>query len=152
MTAIDTIAQREAEIVEDFAVFDEWLDKYEHIIELGKTLPGIDPEFRTEAYKVKGCQSQVWLQPGTQDGLVVFKADSDAAITKGLVALMVRVLSHQPAAAIAQAPLEFLEKIGLREHLSPTRANGLVSMVKQMKLYAQALAARETLEAEHGRQ
>lgn len=147
MTSRDTIAEREAEIVEEFSMFDEWLDKYEHIIEQGKTLEGVDPEFHTEAYKVKGCQSQVWLQPGTSDGLVVFKADSDAAITKGLVAIMVRVLSGQPAGAIAAAPLEFLGKIGLREHLSPTRANGLASMVKQMKLYAAALAAQE---ASHG--
>ena len=150
MTASDTIASREAEIVDEFAIFDEWLDKYEHIIEVGKSLEGIHPEFRTDSYKVKGCQSQVWLQPGFADGLVIFKADSDAAITKGLVALMVRVLSGQPAAAIATAPLEFLEKIGLREHLSPTRANGLASMVKQMKLYATALAARDTAEDAHG--
>lgn len=143
MTATDTIAQREAEIVEDFAIFDEWLDKYEHIIELGKTLPGIDPEFRTDAYKVKGCQSQVWLQPGIENGVVVFKADSDAAITKGLVSLMVRVLSGAPAQEIVEAPLSFLEQIGLREHLSPTRSNGLVSMVKQMKLYAAAYASQE---------
>lgn len=150
MTNSDTIALREAEIVEEFAMFDEWLDKYEHIIELGKALPGVDPEFHTDLYKVKGCQSQVWLQPGTENGLVVFKADSDAAITKGLAALMVRVLSRQPATAIAQAPLGFLDLIGLREHLSPTRANGLASMVKQMKLYATALAARDVLEANHG--
>ena len=147
MSAPDTIAQREAEIVEEFSFFDEWLDKYEHIIEQGKALEGVDPEFRTDAYKVKGCQSQVWLQPGVRDGLVVFKADSDAAITKGLVAIMVRVLSGQPAAAIAAAPLSFLETLGLREHLSPTRANGLASMVKQMKLYAAAIAAQE---AAHG--
>lgn len=147
MPAANTIAEREAEIVEEFEMFDEWLDKYEHIIEQGKSLEGVDPEFRTDVYKVKGCQSQVWLQPGTRDGLVIFKADSDAAITKGLVAIMVRVLSGQPAAAIANAPLAFLETIGLREHLSPTRSNGLASMVKQMKLYATAIAAQE---ASHG--
>ena len=147
MPIADTITERESEIVEEFGLFDEWLDKYEHIIEQGKSLEGVDPEFRNDTYKVKGCQSQVWLQPGTRDGLVVFKADSDAAITKGLVAIMVRVLSEQPAAAIAAAPLDFLEKIGLREHLSPTRANGLASMVKQMKLYATAIAAQE---AAHG--
>lgn len=141
--AVDTIASREEEIVEEFALFDEWLDKYEHIIELGKTVGEIDPEYRVDAYKVKGCQSQVWLQPDARDGLVFFKADSDAAITKGLAALMVRVLSGQPAASIAAAPLGFLDAIGLREHLSPTRANGLASMVKQMKLYAAAIAAKE---------
>lgn len=147
MSAPDTIAEREAEIVEEFELFDDWLDKYEHIIEFGKTLETVDPEYRVDAYKVKGCQSQVWLQPGAKDGAVFFKADSDAAITKGLVALMVRVLSGQPAAAIAAAPLSFLETLGLREHLSPTRANGLASMVKQMKLYAAAIAAQE---AAHG--
>ena len=147
MTTSSTIEEREAEIVEEFSMFDEWLDKYEHIIGLGKGLESLDPEFRSDAWKVKGCQSQVWLQPGFQDGQVVFKADSDASITKGLVALMVRVLSHQPPQAVAAAPLAFLEKIGLREHLSPTRSNGLVSMVKQMKLYAAAYAAKE---ANHG--
>lgn len=141
MTGI--VAAREAEIVEEFSMFDEWLDKYQHIIEMGQGLAGIDEEFRTDAYKVKGCQSQVWLQPGIENGAVVFKADSDAAITKGLVALMVRVLSGAPAREIAEAPLEFLDKIGLREHLSPTRSNGLVSMVKQMKLYAAAYASQE---------
>jgi cysteine desulfuration protein SufE len=138
-----TILEREEEIVEEFSMFDEWLDKYEHIIGLGKSLEPIDPEYRADPWKVKGCQSQVWLQPAIADGKVVFKADSDAAITKGLVALMVRVLSGQPPRAVAEAPLAFLERIGLREHLSPTRSNGLVSMVKQMKLYAAAYAAKE---------
>ena len=147
MTVQSTIEEREAEIVEEFSMFDEWLDKYEHIIGLGKRLEPLDPEFRADEWKVKGCQSQVWLQPAYVDGEVVFKADSDASITKGLVALMVRVLSHQPPQAVAAAPLSFLEKIGLREHLSPTRSNGLVSMVKQMKLYAAAYAAKE---ASHG--
>lgn len=141
MTGI--VAEREAEIVEEFSMFDEWLDKYQHIIEMGQSLAGMDEEFRTDAYKVKGCQSQVWLQPGIENGVVVFKADSDAAITKGLVALMVRVLSGAPASEIAAAPLAFLDAIGLREHLSPTRSNGLVSMVKQMKLYAAAYASQE---------
>lgn len=140
---MSVIQEREDEIVEEFSMFDEWLDKYQHIIEMGQKLTGIDEAFRTDDYKVKGCQSQVWLQPGTENGMVVFKADSDAAITKGLVALMVRVLSGAPAREIAEAPLEFLEKIGLREHLSPTRSNGLVGMVKQMKLYAAAYASQE---------
>jgi cysteine desulfuration protein SufE len=143
MPATDSIAEREAEIVEEFSMFDEWLDKYEHIIELGKSLESIDPEFRADTWKVKGCQSQVWLQPGFRDGAVVFKADSDASITKGLVALVVRVLSGQPPRAVASAPLAFLGEIGLQEHLSPTRSNGLASMVKQMKLYAAAYAAKE---------
>ena len=144
MSVPDSIAEREEEIVEEFSMFDEWLDKYEHIIELGKALDPIDPEFRADTWKVKGCQSQVWLQPGRADGAVVFKADSDATITKGLAALMVRVLSGQPAAAVAAAPLGFLDRIGLHEHLSPTRSNGLASMVKQMKLYAAAYAAQES--------
>ncbi|HQF56390.1 MAG TPA: SufE family protein [Fibrobacteria bacterium] len=144
---MSVIQEREDEIVEEFSMFDEWLDKYQHIIEMGQKLTGIDEAFRTDDYKVKGCQSQVWLQPGIENGVVVFKADSDAAITKGLVALMVRVLSGAPAKEIADAPLEFLERIGLREHLSPTRSNGLVSMVKQMKLYAAAYASQE---AHHG--
>ena len=144
---MSVIQEREDEIVEEFSMFDEWLDKYQHIIEMGQKLTGIDEAFRTDDYKVKGCQSQVWLQPGIENGVVVFKADSDAAITKGLVALMVRVLSGAPAKEIADAPLEFLERIGLREHLSPTRSNGLVSMVKQMKFYAAAYASQE---AHHG--
>lgn len=144
---MSVIQQREDEIVEEFSMFDEWLDKYQHIIEMGQKLTGIDEAFRTDDYKVKGCQSQVWLQPGIEDGVVVFKADSDAAITKGLVSLMVRVLSGAPAREIVDAPLSFLDKIGLREHLSPTRSNGLVSMVKQMKLYAAAYASQE---AQHG--
>lgn len=144
---MSVIQEREDEIVEEFSMFDEWLDKYQHIIEMGQKLTGIDEAFRTDDYKVKGCQSQVWLQPGIQDGVVVFKADSDAAITKGLVSLMVRVLSGAPAREIVDAPLSFLDKIGLREHLSPTRSNGLVSMVKQMKLYAAAYASQE---AHHG--
>ncbi len=140
---MSVIQEREDEIVEEFSMFDEWLDKYQHIIEMGQKLTCIDEAFRTDDYKVKGCQSQVWLQPGIENGVVVFNADSDAAITKGLVALMVRVLSGAPAKEIAEAPLEFLERIGLREHLSPTRSNGLVSMVKQMKLYAAAYASQE---------
>lgn len=147
MITPDTIAEREADIVEEFSMFDEWLDKYEHIIELGKSLAPLAPEFHADEWKVKGCQSQVWLHPVRQDDALVFQADSDAAITKGLVALMVRVLSGQPARAIAQAPLAFLDRIGLHEHLSPTRSNGLASMVKQMKLYAGAIAAQE---ASHG--
>lgn len=143
MSVPDTIAERETEIVEEFSLFDEWLDKYEHIIEQGKGLAPLDAQFRTDAWKIKGCQSQVWLQPWVENGAVRFKADSDASITKGLVALMLRVLDNQPPQAVAAAPLAFLESIGLREHLSPTRSNGLASMVKQMKLYAAAFAARE---------
>ena len=142
-----TVEEREARLEALLGGHTDWMDRYEEIIKLGNTLEAYPDEHRDEKYKVKGCQSQVWLQPGIESGVVVFKADSDAAITKGLVALMVRVLSGAPAKEIAEAPLEFLERIGLREHLSPTRSNGLVSMVKQMKLYAAAYASQE---AHHG--
>lgn len=136
-----TIADLQQEITEEFALFDSWMDKYEHLIELGKDLPLIEEAHKTDDKLIKGCQSRVWLHAEPlEGGRVRFTADSDAIITKGLVALMVRVLSDQPAADIAQADMAFLDQIGLREHLSPTRSNGLLSMVKQMKLYGLALA------------
>lgn len=131
-----SIEERQKEIIEEFAFFDDWMDKYEHIIELGKELPLIDSEHKIDDNLIKGCQSQVWLHAEhSNNGIVRFTADSDAIITKGLVALMVRVLSEQPASEIAKADLHFINEIGLHEHLSPTRSNGLLSMVKQMKLY-----------------
>jgi cysteine desulfuration protein SufE len=133
-----TIQQIENEIIEEFALFDDWMQRYEHIIELGKSLPLIAPQFKTEDYIIKGCQSQVWLHAKIENNTLHFTADSDAIITKGLVALMIRVLDKQPAQAIVDTQLSFITHIGLTEHLSPTRANGLLSMVKQMKLYAQA--------------
>lgn len=137
-----TIAETENEIVEDFAMFDQWDDKYQYIIDLGKTLAPMNAEWKTDDRLIKGCQSRVWLYTELKDGKVVYHADSDAIITKGIVALMVRVLSEHTPKEIVEAPLDFIEKIGLKEHLSPTRANGLLSMVKQMKLDALALTAK----------
>lgn len=139
MDTPNTIAEREQEIIEDFALFDDWMGRYEYLIEQGKSLPLIDPAYQTDTYKIRGCQSQVWLQAEGDRTQVQFRANSDAAITKGLVALLIRVLSGQPATAIAQADLGFLDKIEMKEHLSPTRKNGLDAMIKQMKLYAAAL-------------
>ncbi len=138
-----TIQEREREIIEEFELFDDWMDKYEHIIELGKSLPLIDEAYKDDEHTIRGCQSQVWLHAKPQGDQVHFTADSDAIITKGLVSLMVRVLNDQPAGEIAAAELGFVDRIGLHEHLSPTRSNGLRSMVKQMKLYGAALAARQ---------
>lgn len=137
-----TIAETENEIVEDFAMFDQWDDKYQYIIDLGKTLAPMNAEWKTDDRLIKGCQSRVWLYTELKDGKVIYHADSDAIITKGIVALMVRVLSEHAPKEIVDAPLDFIEKIGLKEHLSPTRANGLLSMVKQMKLDALALTAK----------
>jgi cysteine desulfuration protein SufE len=137
-----TISDIENEIIDEFELFGEdWEGKYEHLIELGKSLPKIEESFKTEDRIIKGCQSKVWLHAEKKDGLVVFTADSDAIITKGMVALMIRVLSNQTPDVILNANLDFINKIGLTEHLSPTRANGLLSMIKQMKLYAFALKA-----------
>ncbi len=136
----DTIVHREAEVVEEFELFDDWIERYEHLIELGKALPLIEDAYKTDAYRIHGCQSQVWLRAEARDGRLVFRADSDAMITKGLIALLVRVLSDQPPEAVAQARLAFLDRIGLQEHLSPSRKNGLSAMIKQMKLYALALS------------
>lgn len=137
-----TINEIQDELIEEFAFFEDWMEKYEYIIQLGKELPLIDDKYKTEEYRIKGCQSQVWLRPDVEEGLVHFKADSDALITKGLVSLMVKVLTNHSPKEIAESKLYFIDKIGLKEHLSPTRANGLLSMVKQMKLYAMALEAR----------
>lgn len=137
-----TINEIQDELIEDFSFFEDWMQKYEYIIQLGKELPLIEDTYKTKEYIIKGCQSQVWLRPETTDGIVYFKADSDAVITKGLVSLMVKVLSGHSADEIAKSDLYFIDKIGLTEHLSPTRANGLLSMVKQMKLYAIALQAQ----------
>lgn len=132
------IEEIEQEIISEFEQFDEWLDKYNFIIELGKILPLISEEYKTEQYVISGCQSKVWLHSTLQDGKIFFEADSDAIITKGIVGLMIRVLSGQSPDDIINAKLDFVEKIGLREHLSPTRSNGLTSMIKQMKFYALA--------------
>lgn len=139
-----TIAEKQQEVIEEFALFEDWMQKYEYIIELGKELPLIDPQHKDEDHLIKGCQSRVWLNAEKADsGTVSFTADSDAIITKGMIALMVRVLDGQPAKEIAEADLHFVKDIGLHEHLSPTRSNGLVSMIKQMKFYGLAFQGTE---------
>ena len=140
-----TINEIQDEIISEFEMLGEWMDKYEYIIQLGKDLPSMDESLKTDDRLIKGCQSRVWLHADYSDGLLKFTADSDALITKGLVALLVRVLSGHAPQQIAEAEIYFIEKIGLQNHLSPTRANGLLSMLKQMKLYAVALAAQNKL-------
>jgi len=130
------------EIIDEFSLFGDWMGKYEYIIDLGKNLPLIKEEYKDEEHLIKGCQSKVWLQADQDDNKIVFTADSDAVITKGIIALLIRVLSDQKAEDIAEAELYFIDKIGLKEHLSQTRSNGLVSMVKQMKMYALAFDAK----------
>lgn len=137
-----SIQERQEELIEEFSFFDDWMEKYEHIIQLGKSLPLIDPSLKTEERLIKGCQSKVWLHADLKEGKILFTADSDAIITKGIVAILIRVFSNQTPEAIVQANTDFIDEIGLKEHLSPTRANGLVSMVKQMKLYAVAFQAQ----------
>lgn len=132
----------EKEIIEEFEIFDDWMEKYEYLIDLGKSLPLIDEKYKTEDKIIKGCQSQVWMHSELINGKVVFTADSDAIITKGMVALMIRVLSNHTPDEIINAKLDFVEKIGLTKHLSPTRSNGLVSMIKQMKLDAIAYSSK----------
>ena len=135
---METIAAIQAEIVEEFDMFEDWMEKYEYIIELGKSLPIIDDKHKIEDNLIKGCQSRVWLHAQHNNGIITYTADSDAIITKGIVAILIRVLSNQKAEEIAKANLTFIDKIGLKEQLSQTRANGLVSMIKEMKLYALA--------------
>lgn len=134
-----TINEQQDAIIEEFAFYDDWMEKYEHIIELGKELPIIDEAYKTESHLIKGCQSRVWLHADYKEGLIHFTADSDAIITKGLVGLMISVLSGHSPKEIADTEIYFIDKIGLKSHLSPTRSNGLLSMLKQMKLYAVAL-------------
>lgn len=133
-----SIEKIEDEIVDEFSLFDDWMDKYEYIIELGKSLPLIDEKLKTDEFKIKGCQSQVWLNAALKDGKIQYRADSDAIITKGMIALLIRVLSDQKPEDIINSKMDFLEKIGMKEHLSPNRANGLMSMIDYMKKYALA--------------
>jgi cysteine desulfuration protein SufE len=137
-----TIEEIENEIIDDFAIFDDWMDKYEHLIDLGKELPLIDKKHKVEENLIKGCQSRVWLHAEAKEGKIIYTADSDAIITKGIIALLIGVLNNQEPISITQAKLAFIDKVGLKEHLSPTRSNGLVSMVKQMKIYALALSSK----------
>lgn len=130
------------EIIEDFSLFDDWMEKYEYIIDMGKNLPLIDEKYKTDDYIIKGCQSKVWLRAERDEDRVNFYADSDAVITKGIIALLIKVLSGQKSDQIATTDLYFIEKIGLKEHLSPTRSNGLVSMIKQMKYYGLGMESK----------
>ena len=130
------------EIIEEFAVFDEWLDKYDYLIELSDTLPAIADEHRTDNYVIKGCQSRVWVDARIEDGKVYFAADSDAIITKGIIALLIRVMNGRTPQEILDMELYFIDAIGLGENLSPTRSNGLVALTKQMKMYALAFNAK----------
>ena len=133
-----TINEAQDEIVGEFSVFDEWLDEYEYLIELSGSLPAIGEEHRNEQFLIRGCQSRVWVDAELRDGKIYFTADSDAIITKGIIALLIRVLSGRTPQEIVDSDLYFIDRIGLRENLSPTRANGLLAMIKQMKLYALA--------------
>ncbi len=137
------IKEAEEQIMEEFSHFSDWMDRYNYIIELGKSLPVIDPQYKTEQYLISGCQSQVWLHARYEEGKIVFTADSDAIITKGIVNLLIRVLSGQSPEDIINADMKYIDSIGLRDHLSPTRSNGLLAMIKQMKLYAVVFKARE---------
>ena len=131
-----TIKDIQHEIIEEFSMFDDWMQRYEYMIELGKTLPLINDQYKTDDNIIKGCQSKVWLHAKMNDDKVVFTADSDAIITKGIIAILIRAFSNQTPKAIIEADTAFIDKIGLKDHLSPTRANGLVSMIKQIKMYA----------------
>lgn len=133
-----TIQEIQEEIIDEFSMFDDWMQRYEYMIDLGKSLPLIDEQFKTDDYIIKGCQSKVWVHADMKDGNVAFTADSDAIITKGIIAILIRSFSGQSPQDILDADTSFIDEIGLKEHLSPTRANGLVSMIKQIKLYAVA--------------
>jgi len=133
-----SIQEEQDVIVKEFEIFDDWLDRYEYLIELSKDLGPLDPKYKTNEYLITGCQSRVWLMAVMQDDRVVYRAETDAIITKGIISLLIRVLSGQKPEDIVHADLHFIDKIGLRQNLTPTRSNGLLSMVKQMKLYALA--------------
>jgi len=135
MTSIETIKN---DIISEFSLFEDWMEKYEYIIELGKSIPLIDPKFKVDDNLIKGCQSKVWIHAELKNNNVLFYADSDAIITKGIIAILIRVFSNQEPKNILESDTKFIDQIGLKEHLSPTRANGLVSMIKQIKIYALA--------------
>nr|WP_315155053.1 SufE family protein [uncultured Flavobacterium sp.] len=138
-----TIKEIQNEIIDEFSMFDDWMQRYEYIIDLGKNLPLIKEESKTEDNLIKGCQSKVWLQGEQNDDKIVFTADSDAILTKGIIAILIRAFSNQKAIDILNADTDFIDEIGLKEHLSPTRANGLVSMIKNIKMYALAFDAKK---------
>jgi cysteine desulfuration protein SufE len=136
------IAEIEDQIIAEFSMFEDWMDKYNYLIELGRSLPLIDEQYKTDQYIISGCQSKVWLHAAFLDGQMIFTADSDAIITKGIVSILIRVLSNHTPDEIISANMDFIDRIGLKEHLSPTRSNGLTSMIKQMKLYALAFKTK----------
>jgi len=137
-----TINELQDQITEEFALFDDWIDKYNYLIDLGKTLPAIDVKYKTNDFIIEGCQSKVWLHPAFENGIITFTADSDAIITRGIVALLVRILSGRTPEEIMKSDLYFIDRIGLKQNLSPTRSNGLLAMVKQIKLYAIAFSTK----------
>ncbi len=141
-----TLNEVQDSIIEEFEIFTDWMDKYNYLIEISKDLPAIDPKFKTNENLISGCQSKVWLHAAMEDGKIRFTADSDAIITKGIIALLIRVLDNRPPEEIMNIDLYFIDKIGLKQNLSPTRSNGLLSMVKQMKLYALAYNAKNKKE------
>jgi cysteine desulfuration protein SufE len=138
-----TIKEIQEEIIDEFSMFDDWDERFQYTIDLGKSLPLIEEKYKTDENTIKGCQSKVWLHSEENNGKIVFTADSDAIITKGIIAVLIRVFSNQKANDILEADTAFIDKIGLKEQLSPTRANGLVSMIKQIKMYALAYDSRK---------
>jgi len=140
-----TINEIQDQVTEEFGLFDDWLDKYNFLIETGRTLAPMDPKYKTKDYLIEGCQSKVWLYPSFNNGKISFMADSDAIITRGIVALLVKVLTNRTPEEIINTDLYFIDKIGLKQNLSPTRSNGLLAMVKQMKLYAIAFNAKQNM-------
>ena len=138
-----SIQEIQNEIVEEFSMFEDWMQRYEYIIELGKSLPLIEEQYKTEDNIIKGCQSKVWVHGEQENDKIVFTADSDAILTKGIIAILIRTFTNQKASDILDANTDFIDEIGLKEHLSPTRANGLVSMIKQIKIYALAFNAKK---------
>jgi len=137
-----SIQEIQDEIVDEFSMFDDWMQRYEYIIDLGKALPLIEEQYKTEDNIITGCQSKVWVHAEYKDDTIIFTADSDAILTKGIIAILIRAFSHQKPSDILAANTDFIDQIGLKEHLSPTRANGLVSMIKKLKMYALAYNAK----------
>ncbi len=138
-----SINELQDQIIDEFSVFDDWMDKYALLIDLGNSLPPLDERYKTESNLIEGCQSRVWLQADYVDGKIIFQGESDAVIVKGIVSLLIQILSGHTPQEIIDADLYFIERVGLKEHLSPTRSNGLVAMVKQMRLYAVAFRTKE---------
>jgi cysteine desulfuration protein SufE len=138
-----TIPEIQADIIDEFSMFDDWDERFQYVIDLGKGLPLIADEYKTDDNTIKGCQSKVWLHADNTDGKIVFTADSDAIITKGIIAILIRVFSNHSPGEILEAGTKFIDEMGLKDHLSPTRANGLVSMIKQIKMYALAYQSKQ---------